>query len=145
MGTSTTLELSSPQFSFTSELHNNAPLFWQQEQSLPFFYIKMSSSGDELSWGCLEQTVEKGLLPWDITVQVWFLIFKVSFLYKSILNGFVIFESLRYLYFPPIWKYIGEQFYVITYKCRKYGQLKWPFTKIVIDFMLKARPKSCHS
>jgi len=23
-----------------------------------------------LSWGCLEQTVEKGLLPWDITVQV---------------------------------------------------------------------------
>ena len=33
--------------------------------------IKMSSSGDELSWGCLEQTVDKGLLPWDITVQVW--------------------------------------------------------------------------
>ena len=24
----------------------------------------------ELSWGSLEQTVQAGILPWDITVQV---------------------------------------------------------------------------
>ena len=36
--------------------------------------LKMSSSGDKLSWGCFEQTVDKGILPWDVTVQVWVLI-----------------------------------------------------------------------
>ena len=53
-----------------SDVTNSSDTKFTNKFTIIYIYKIKMVDNFELSWGSLEQTVQAGILPWDITVQV---------------------------------------------------------------------------